>query len=184
MSKKILLHMCCAPCTTAVLENLRSEGYEVSGYFYNPSIHPWKEFQRRLNAVKEWAPSVNLPMIYSEEYPLEENIRMLLGSTNRCLACFSDRMEKTAQLAVDKGFTVFTSTLSVSPYQNHELLKKAGNNAAAHLGINYLYKDFRESYKRSIELSRNAGLYRQPYCGCVFSERDRYLKIKSPGEKV
>lgn len=184
MSKRILLHICCAPCATAVLENLRSEGYEVHGYFYNPSIHPWKEFQRRLNALKEWAPAVNLPMVYSEDYPLEKNVRMLLDSNNRCLTCFSDRMESTANLASSQGFESFTSTLSVSPYQNHELLKDAGNKAAARLGSEYLYRDFRESYRRSIELSRNAGLYRQPYCGCVFSERDRYLKIKSPGEKA
>ena len=182
MSRKILLHMCCAPCATAVLEELRSEGYDVYGYFYNPSIHPWKEFQRRLGAVKEWAPSVNLPMIYSEDYPLEENIKMLLSARNRCLSCFSDRMEKTAEVALNQGFQLFTSTLSVSPYQNHELLKEAGNSAAARLGVKYFYKDFRKSYKRSIKLSRDADLYRQPYCGCVFSERDRYLKIKSPGE--
>ena len=183
MSNKILLHICCAPCATAVLEKLRFDGYEVYGYFYNPSIHPWKEFQRRLNALKEWAPSENLPMIYSEDYPLEENVRMLLDYSNRCLTCFSDRMNKTAQQASKHGINLFTSTLSVSPFQNHELLKDAGNKATSGLDVNFLYKDFRDSYRRSIELSRNADLYRQPYCGCVFSERDRYLKMKSPGEK-
>lgn len=182
MKKMILLHICCAPCATAVLENLRADGYEVTGYFYNPSIHPWKEYKRRLDAVKEWAPSVDLPVIYHEEYPLEENIRMLLDSENRCLSCFADRMKRTAEVASKMGMGLFTSTLSVSPYQNHGLLIEAGESAAESLDVQYLYRDFRDSYRRSIELSRSAGMYRQAYCGCVFSERDRYLKKKSPGE--
>ena len=182
MKEKILLHICCAPCATAVLENLRADGYEVTGYFYNPSIHPWKEFKRRLDALKEWAPSVNLPVIYYEEYPLEDNIRMLLSGENRCFSCFSDRMKKSAELASEMGIGLFTSTLTVSPYQNHEFLKKAGTIAAAQYDIQFVYIDFRSSYRRTIELSRGLGMYRQPYCGCVFSERDRYLKVKSPGQ--
>lgn len=183
MKENILLHLCCAPCATAVLEDLRADGYEVTGFFYNPSIHPWKEFRRRLDAVREWAPSVDLQMIYHEAYPLEDNIRMLLGSDNRCLSCFTDRMKKTAELATEMGIGLFTSTLSVSPYQNHELLRRAGEIVAAPLDVHYQYNDFRGSYRRSIELSRGAGMYRQPYCGCVFSERDRYLKIESAGQK-
>ncbi|MCK5841455.1 MAG: epoxyqueuosine reductase QueH [Candidatus Sabulitectum sp.] len=182
MIRKILLHVCCAPCATAVLEDLRADGFEVTGYFYNPSIHPWKEFKRRLDAVKEWAPAVGLSMIYDEEYPLEKNIRMLLEAENRCFSCFSDRMERTAEIASSTGIELFTSTLFVSPYQNHVLLQKAGDNASEIHGVQFMYRDFRKSYRRSIELSRSAGLYRQPYCGCVFSERDRYLKVKSPGE--
>ncbi len=181
MKKKILLHICCAPCATAVLENLRSDGYDVTGFFYNPSIHPWKEFKRRLDALKEWAPSVDLPVIYRDDYPLEKNIRMLLDGDNRCFTCFLDRMEKTAGQASDNGISLFTSTLSVSPYQNHELLIEAGEKASGLNKTEFLYRDFRSSYRRSIELSREANIYRQPYCGCVFSERDRYLKIKSPG---
>ncbi len=182
MNRKILLHICCAPCATAVLERLRADGYDVTGFFYNPCIHPWKEFKRRLDTVKEWAPTVNLPVVYIQDYPLEENIRMLLGGGNRCFSCFKDRMGKTAQLAVEMEIQLFTSTLSVSPYQNHELLEKAGKDVSESLNVQYLYQDFRDSYKESIKLSRNAGLYRQPYCGCIFSERDRYLKIKSPGQ--
>ena len=182
MSKKILLHICCAPCATAVVENLRTDGYDITGYFYNPSIHPWKEFKRRMDTLKEWAPAIDLPVIYSEEYPLEDNIRMLLGSPNRCFACFSDRMNKTAQLAKELGVEQFTTTLTVSPYQNQKLLIKAGEAASFIHGIRYLYRDYRNSYRRSIELSRGLHMYRQPYCGCVFSERDRYLKIKSPGQ--
>ena len=181
MKEKILLHICCAPCATAVLENLRLDGYDVTGFFYNPSIHPWKEFKRRLDALKEWAPSVGLPVVYRDDYPLENNIRMLLGGDNRCFSCFLDRMEKTAGHASDNGIRLFTSTLSVSPYQNHELLIDAGEKASELNKTEFLYRDFRSSYRRSIDLSREANIYRQPYCGCVFSERDRYFKIKSPG---
>ena len=182
MSGKVLLHICCAPCATAVLEKLREDGFQVRGFFYNPSIHPWKEFQRRLGALKAWAPGAGLTVDCFEDYPLEENIRMLLAAENRCFACFADRMRKTASKAADLGMEYFTTTLLISPYQNRKLLEKAGIEAAESAGVKYLHFDFRSLYKRSIELSRTAELYRQPYCGCVFSERDRYLKEASPGQ--
>lgn len=182
MSKRIMLHICCAPCATAVVEKLREDDFDVQGFFYNPSIHPWKEFQRRLNTLETWASECNLPVDFFREYPLEDNVRLLLEAENRCLSCFLDRMKMTASEAAGSGFDCFTTTLTVSPYQNQELIKRAAMEAAENFGVEYLHFDFRDLYKRSIELSREAGLYRQPYCGCVFSERDRYLKIKSPGE--
>jgi predicted adenine nucleotide alpha hydrolase (AANH) superfamily ATPase len=182
VSRKILLHICCAPCATAVVENLRSGGYDITGYFYNPSVHPWKEFMRRMDTLREWAVTVDLPVLCNEEYPLEDNIRMLLDAHNRCFACFSDRMSRTALLASELGIELFTSTLAVSPYQNQNLLTQAGKAASAVHGVRYLSRDFRTSYRRSVELSRELHMYRQSYCGCVFSERDRYLKVKSPGQ--
>lgn len=176
MRKRILLHICCAPCATAVVEDLRESGYEVTGCFYNPSIHPLKEFQRRAEALRKWAPSVDLPVIMNEESSLESNLKMLLNSSNRCLSCFTDRMGFTAEMCSRMGFDQFTSTLSISPYQNHELLKHAGEKAAALSNVSFIYMDFRENYKKSIQMSRDADIYRQPYCGCLFSERDRYLK--------
>jgi len=182
LSRLILLHICCAPCATAVVEKLREDDFEVRGYFYNPSIHPWKEFQRRLNALETWASDSDLTVDCFREYPLEDNVKMLLAAENRCLACFSDRMNETAAETARMGLKSFTTTLTVSPYQNRELIRKAAMAAADEYGVEYLHFDFRDRYLRSIELSREAGIYRQPYCGCVFSERDRYLKIKSPGE--
>lgn len=181
MRSGILLHICCAPCATSVVEELRARDFSVSGFFYNPSIHPWKELQRRLSALKDWAPTVDLPVKYHEEYPLEENMRMLLDADNRCSECFYQRLSATAREAGKTGIDIFTTTLSVSPYQNHDLLIEAGMRAAGEAGVEFMYMDFRNLYKRSIEISRAAGLYRQPYCGCVFSERDRYLGTKSPG---
>lgn len=183
MKSSILLHICCAPCATAVLEKLREEMFSVSGYFYNPSIHPWKELQRRLDAVKTWAPQMNLPVVYSEEYEPEANVRMLLDAENRCQICFNDRLFATAREAARQGINQFTTTLTVSPYQNQDMIQEAGRKAAEESGIEYVHRDFREYYRNSIAISREQGLYRQPYCGCLFSERDRYLKVKSPGQK-
>ncbi len=183
MNKDILLHICCAPCATSVLVKLREAGYSVFGYFYNPSIHPWKELQRRLDALKSWAPQVDLPVVYRDDYEPEKNIRMLLDAHNRCQACFNDRLLATACETARQGKKKFTTTLTVSPYQNQEMILKAGNEAAEQTGTEFVLYDFRDFYRRSIEISREFGLYRQPYCGCIFSERDRYMKRKSPGQK-
>jgi len=164
-----------------VVEELRHQGYSVSGYFYNPSIQPWKEFQRRLDCLRQWAPTADLPVKCFEEYPLEGNLRMLLDSDNRCRSCFHQRMSATAKEALEAGIECFTTTLAVSPYQDHDILLEAGSRASGETGVEFVYIDFRQLYGRSIELSREAGLYRQPYCGCVFSERDRYLNVRSPG---
>lgn len=179
----ILLHICCAPCATSVLEELRSRGHFVSGYFYNPAIQPWKELKRRTEALEAWAPGVDLPVEIFRDYPLEATLEMLLGARNRCSACFQDRMLKTARKASEMGLSLFTTTLLVSPYQNLEMIREAGEKAARTAGVEYLHHDFSRLYKRSIALSREEGMYRQPYCGCIFSERDRYLKKKSPGQK-
>jgi len=183
LSGDILLHICCAPCATAVVKSLRKEGLDPSGYFFNPSIHPWKELQRRADALRIWATSAGLSVEIVDEYPLEENLRMLLAAENRCSSCFQQRMNATAAKASALGVKGFTTTLLVSPYQNRELVGAAAFKAAELHGVEYFHRDFTPLYKETIRLSREAGLYRQPYCGCVFSERDRYLKMRSPGEK-
>ena len=167
---------------TVVFEQLQKEGFEVTAFFYNPNIHPWKERERRLAALTGYADSNNIPLEIDEEYPLEENIRMLLDAPNRCYACFADRLFATADKAAELGIENFSTTLSVSPYQNQSFIMEAGNAAFKRSGVRFVYRDFREFYKESIRISREAEMYRQPYCGCVFSERDRYLKLKSPGQ--
>jgi epoxyqueuosine reductase len=162
---------------TVVLEQLRNEGYEVTAFFYNPNIHPWKERKRRLDALIPYVESKDVPLVIDEEYPLEKNLSMLLGAENRCFACFEDRLSATAKKAKELGIPDFSTTLSVSPYQNQEFIMQAGSAAGKVNGVNFVYRDFRELYRESIDLSRKAEMYRQPYCGCVFSERDRYLKM-------
>ncbi len=182
IEESLLLHTCCGPCMTVVFEQLQKEGFNITAFFYNPNIHPWKERERRLEALSDYADSSNIPLEIDEDYPLEDNIRMLLDADNRCYACFKDRLTATAQKAAELGFENFSTTLSVSPYQNQSFIIKAGSVASEKSGVRFIYRDFREFYRESIRISREAEMYRQPYCGCVFSERDRYLKLKSPGQ--
>jgi len=126
--------------------------------------------------MEAYADGVDLALISDDTYPLEKNLAMLLTSENRCLACFTDRLETTALRAAEKGIEAFATTLSVSPWQDHDLLQEAGNRAAQHTGCRFLYRDFRSLYRKSVEISRELELYRQSYCGCVMSERDRYAK--------
>jgi predicted adenine nucleotide alpha hydrolase (AANH) superfamily ATPase len=171
----LLLHVCCGPCMTVVHETLSGEGFTVTGYFYNPNIHPWKERERRLTALSEYASDRGIPLDVDNGYPLEENLRMLLDAENRCSACFQDRLSATAARASQLGIPGFSTTLSVSPYQDQALIRLAGSAAGELHGVEFVYRDFRDLYRESVRLSREAGMYRQPYCGCVFSERDRYL---------
>lgn len=177
----LLLHVCCAPCMTVVWKALSREGFAVTAFFYNPNIHPWKERQRRLEALISYSGSEGIPLEIVEAYPLEENIGMLLKAENRCYACFEDRLSVTADRAREMGIHAFSTTLSVSPYQNHDQINRAGEKAAVRAGVEFIYRDYRDLYRDSVRISRENGMYRQPYCGCVFSERDRYLGIKSPG---
>jgi predicted adenine nucleotide alpha hydrolase (AANH) superfamily ATPase len=117
---------------------------------------------------------MGIPLEIDTRYPLEENLRMLLDAGNRCRACFRDRLSATALKASRMGLRAFSTTLSVSPYQDQDLIREAGEMAAAAGGVEFVYRDFTGLYRESVRISREAGMYRQPYCGCVFSERDRY----------
>jgi hypothetical protein len=165
-----------------VLEGYRELGYDVTGLFCNPNIHPWKERERRLESLREYASRAGMELLVDGAYPLEENLRMLLSAENRCSACFADRLEETARRAAEGGFRRFATTLTVSPYQRPDLILAAGETAARKSGVAFSYRDYRPAFRRSVGISRSLGLYRQPYCGCVMSERDRYLGIASPGE--
>ncbi len=167
---------------TTVYEQLQSEGFAITAFFYNPNIHPWKERERRLRTLSDYTDSMGIPLVIDEEYPLEENIRMLLDAENRCCACFEDRLSATALKAAELGIENFSTTLSVSPYQNQSFIIEAGSAAEEKTGVRFIYRDFTESYRESVRISREEEMYRQPYCGCVFSERDRYLKLRSPGQ--
>lgn len=171
----LLLHTCCGPCMTVVYRELMDEGYGVTCYFYNPNIHPWKEHRRRLETLTEYASGRGIPLETDVSYPLEDNLRMLLEADNRCRACFRDRLLATARRASEMGIGVFSTTLSVSPYQDQSLILETGTEVQDESGVDFVYRDFSSMYSESVRLSREAGMYRQPYCGCVLSERDRYL---------
>lgn len=175
MGDSLLLHICCAPCATVVRPGLEEEGWAVTGYFHNPNIHPSSEWRRRLDTLLSYAAGTDLPLETDLSYPLEENLVMLLGAEARCAACFAERLLATAEKAAALGLGSFSTTLSVSPYQDQERIRAAGEAAAAATGTEFVLRDFRPRYRDSVRISREMGLYRQPYCGCILSERDRYL---------
>jgi predicted adenine nucleotide alpha hydrolase (AANH) superfamily ATPase len=172
--EKLLLHVCCAPCSTVVQDSLGEEGWALTAFFHNPNIHPWSEWKRRLDAVTAYTEQMEIPLETDLSYPLEENLMLLLGAARRCQACFAERLHATAVKAAALGIRNFSTTLSVSPYQDQELITASGESAAAATGTVFVYRDFRNRYRESVRLSREQGQYRQPYCGCVMSERDRY----------
>jgi hypothetical protein len=158
------------------VEEYERAGHEPTLYFHNPNIHPYMEFQRRLHAIGEWASLKGIPLISDLSYPLEENVAMLLSGNPRCALCFGERLAATALKASETGFAFFGTTLSVSPYQDQELILRAGAEAGNRHGVEFVYIDCRPRYRDSVHISRTLGMYRQPYCGCVFSERDRYCR--------
>ncbi|HWR45370.1 epoxyqueuosine reductase QueH [Sporomusa sp.] len=177
---RMLLHVCCGPCSVFPMKHLQEEypEYEITGYFYNPNIHPYKEFVKRLDTLKNFAEKIGLDnLIIDESYTLEEFLRQALSAPGgRCRYCYDMRMLQTARYAKEHGFDCFSTTLLVSPYQQHELIKEAAEAAAGAEGIKFCYVDFRAGWQEGVKISRELEMYRQPYCGCVFSEKDRYYK--------
>jgi len=174
---RILLHLCCGPCAAFPVQDLRRAGREIAGYFYNPNIHPYKEFAKRLETSREFAAQAGLELIVDPAYTLEDFLgRALAAGGERCRACYELRLRRTARYARDHGFDSFTTTLLVSPYQKHDIVKEVGEAAAREAKVPFYYQDFRPGWPQGVEISKNLGLYRQPYCGCIFSERDRYHK--------
>jgi predicted adenine nucleotide alpha hydrolase (AANH) superfamily ATPase len=176
---KVLLHVCCAPCSIYPLRQLRAEGVEVTGYFYNPNIHPYTEFLKRLQTLENYAKISLLPLIVDDSYELE---RFLKGAIeygkDRCLFCYRMRLEKTFQKAEETGAEAVTTTLLYSKYQRHEDIKAIGEELSGQYGIAFLYRDYRIGWKEGVEESKRLNMYRQNYCGCIFSEKERFKKEK------
>ena len=174
---KTLLHICCAPCANQCVTTLREEGIDVTGYWYNPNIHPFTEYRARRNCLREYAKDVGLPLVENDRYELRPFVREVAEDLGgRCVKCYEMRLFQTAKAAKELGFDSFTSSLFISPYQNHELMKEVALRAADAYGIAFLYRDFRTVFKAGQEYAREHGFYMQKYCGCVFSEEERYRK--------
>ena len=173
---KLLMHTCCAPCSVYCIDRLRKEGIEPTVYWYNPNIHPYKEYEARRDCLKEYTKSVNVNAIFEEDYGLKEFCKNVIDDLgNRCVNyCYRVRLEKTVQFAKQNGYDTFTSTLFVSPYQKHEELKKVCEELAERYNIKFLYIDFRVGFREGQAKARELGLYMQKYCGCIFSEEMRY----------
>jgi epoxyqueuosine reductase len=174
---KILLHICCAPCTVFPLEELRREGAEVTGYFFNHNIHPYQEYVRRRDAVRQFSGEQGLEVVWRDEYLLEDFLAAVASEPGkRCGYCYLSRMEDAAKTAAALGYPAFSTTLLYSRYQNHDLIREAGERLAAANGISFHYDDWRRGWRRGIDESKRMGMYRQQYCGCIYSEKERYWR--------
>ena len=172
-----LLHMCCAPCANQCIDVLQTDGYAVTGFWYNPNIHPFTEYRSRRNCLREYTDSIGIKLLERDEYALRPFVREIADDiANRCVKCYEMRLFSAAQMAKENGFDSFTSSLFISPYQNHELMREVAERAAHEFGVEFLYRDFRPYFRAGQEKARELGMYIQKYCGCVFSEEERYLK--------
>lgn len=173
---RVLLHTCCAPCSLYPLRTLRSAGHQVTGYFYNHNIHPYQEYARRLAALREMAEKEDLAVIIRDDYDLEGFLANVASQPEqRCGYCYASRLRATAETAVKQGFDAFTASLLYSRYQQHERIRDLGEAIGREYGVKFLYQDFRPGWQEGIRLSKEMGLYRQQYCGCIYSEKERYL---------
>ena len=178
---KILLHICCAPCAIYPLKILKQEGFDVMGFFYRHNIHPYRECQRREETLKSFAASEDLRVVYQKGYDMEGFIRnVAFREKDRCNFCYHDRLQATARVAKKGKFDGFTSTLLYSKFQKHEAIEQVGESIGKTEGIPFFYRDFRKGWKEGITVSKERNMYRQPYCGCIYSEKERYFREQKP----
>lgn len=190
----LLLHSCCAPCSSYCLEYL-SQYFKITVLYYNPNLFPAGEYERRVSEQKKLVSA--LPAKYpvtlvemkgepEEFYSAVKGLEHIREGGERCFACFRLRLERAARYAKENGFDFFTTTLTISPLKNAQKLNEIGEAAGEKFGVRHLPSDFKkkDGYKRSVELSKVYGLYRQDYCGCVFSKREREETEKAKGESI
>ena len=174
-----LMHICCAPCANRPIAALREEGIGVTGFWFNPNIHPYTEYQARKHTLEEYSKEIAMKLVIGGTYDLRSFITHVAGNIDgRCAYCYQVRMEETARYAAEHGFDSFTTSLLISPYQNHEAIRATAQAMGARYGVEFLDRDFRPLFQAGQEFAREHGFYMQKYCGCIFSEEDRYLAAK------
>ena len=185
---RLLLHVCCAGCACYPLKKLREvkvegKNLEITGFWYNPNIHPYSEYQNRMMTMGYFSQKEKLPMIWKDEYALEEWLEATRGKFDlpvhwtkekRCEKCYDLRLNKLAKEAKKGGYDYFSTTLLYSKFQEHEIIKEICEKLENEYNINFYYADFRLGWKEGIEISQKMDLYRQHYCGCIFSEKEKY----------
>lgn len=172
---KLLLHTCCGPCTIVPLQGLRAEGAEVMGYYLNPNIHPFTEWDRRRSGLDQLAAQESLRLLPAPAYAPGEWLRgVAFREGERCRVCHHLRLRGAALTARRGKFDAFSSTLLYSRYQKHDLIREIGEAVGSEVGIRFLYRDWRHRWSEGVDRSRALGLYRQSYCGCLLSEAERY----------
>jgi predicted adenine nucleotide alpha hydrolase (AANH) superfamily ATPase len=156
---------------------MKAGGFDVMGFFYRHNIHPYSECLRRQETLEGYARQIDLRLIIQEGYDLEGFIQnVVYREKDRCTYCYHDRLRTTALMAKRGKFDYFSSTLLYSKFQKHDMLKSIGESIGKSIGVPFFYEDFRSGWKEGIDTSKNLGLYRQQYCGCIYSEKERYYR--------
>ena len=180
---KILLHICCGPCGLYPSRTLRSAGHDVTGFFYNHNIHPYQEYARRLCTAREMAEHEELPLLVQDDYDLEVFLANVAQSPEtRCSYCYASRLRAAAAIAGKLGFDAFSASLLYSRYQRHEEIRLLGEQISREYGVPFYYTDFRSGWQEGIRMSKEMDLYRQQYCGCIYSEKERYQPRNNKAE--
>ncbi|NQT46590.1 MAG: epoxyqueuosine reductase QueH [Candidatus Omnitrophica bacterium] len=179
---KLLMHICCAPCAIYPINTLKGRVCDsITGFYFNPNIHPREEYDKRRLALEYYSMEIQTKVVYPEynTQPYFDRIAGNEESDARCSHCWRMRLEATAGHAKEEGFDAFTTTLLISPYQQHDIIKRIAQEVSHETGVGFLYHDFREGFKKSQQVAREKGLYRQKYCGCDFSmsEKTKVRKV-------
>jgi predicted adenine nucleotide alpha hydrolase (AANH) superfamily ATPase len=175
VTSRLLVHTCCCHCGAYTLRFFRDEGYAVSALWYNPNIHPFLEHEARRQALISLTNRFEIPLITVDGYGMPAYIRAVAGNENeRCARCYEIRLSKTADLAIEQGFDAFSSSLLISPWQKHESIKATAERISLGKDIPFVYADLRKHYAESRHITKPLGLYTQQYCGCLYSEWERY----------
>jgi epoxyqueuosine reductase len=169
---KILLHICCAPCSIYPIKKLKKEGFSVEGLFYNPNIHPLEEHKRRKDTLVHYSVLNDLKVHYMNDFEQQEWQCFDGNKDQRCNMCYKKRIKETVKKAKNENYDAFTTTLLVSSYQNHELIKHICSSYAEEYSIDFVYYDFRQGFRNGQKEARELNLYRQKYCGCIFSLKE------------
>jgi epoxyqueuosine reductase len=174
---RMLLHVCCGPCACGTIPVWHQRGIEVLGFFYNPNVHPLLEYRRRLQGAREALDASGTPLVVDEAYDPQAWFAGVSGAEgSRCERCIGMRMDRAAIEAAAQGCDAFSTSLSISPWQDHDAIRRRGAEAASTHGLEFCYEDLRPYYSESRRISRNLGIYRQKYCGCLVSECERYAE--------
>jgi len=174
---KLLMHICCSNCSIHPLQNLLLKGMDIKGFWFNPNIHPYTEYTARLESLIKLSKLWNLDVEYEDDYSLDDFLKSVAGrGPERCSVCYEIRLDRTARAAKKMNFDGFTTSLLASPYQKFDGIIQQGRKAAKRYGVTFLSEDFRPGWKTSQSMSRELELYRQKYCGCIYSEMERYTQ--------
>lgn len=176
---KLLMHICCSNCAVLPLQHYLLEGADITGLWFNPNIHPFTEYTARLDSLRRLSGIWGVDVEYVDDYALDNFLKQTVGQgSKRCAACYMMRLEKTAETAKKMGMKGFTTSLLASPYQKFDMIIEVGRETGKRYGIEFHYEDLRKGWHTSRGLSSELGLYRQKYCGCIYSEMERYVKKK------